>query len=166
MNPIKNQGMFLETLLNITHQKYIDNNDCVVSKIPTNIIPITTKNNQITSAKFKDSLNCDYIGAYKGTYFEFEAKETYKDYFDFHLIRKNQNEKLKLVLNNKGIAFIIVYFGNYEEFFLVNYLTLINWVNKNKKTIPYEWFLDNAYQVYLDNEFKLNYLPKLNFLIS
>lgn len=89
MNPIKNQGMFLETLLNITHQKYIDNKECVVSKIPTNIIPISTKNNQITNAKFYTSINCDYIGIYKGLYFEFEAKETYKDYFGFHLIRKN-----------------------------------------------------------------------------
>ncbi|WP_408630941.1 Holliday junction resolvase RecU [Mesoplasma melaleucae] len=70
---------------------------------------------------------------YKGLYFEFEAKETYKEYFYFHLIRKNQNTKLKLVADYKGIAFLIIYFGNYEEFFLVDYLTLLNWVNKNKK---------------------------------
>ncbi|ASZ08961.1 Holliday junction resolvase RecU [Mesoplasma chauliocola] len=166
MNPIKNQGMFLETLLNITHQKYLDNNECLVSKIPTSIIPISTKNNQITSAKFYSSMNCDYIGVYKGLYFEFEAKETYKEYFDFHLIRKNQKNKMNLVIQNKGIAFLIIYFGSYEEFFLIDYFTLLNWTNKNKKSIPYEWFIDNAYQLYLDNEFKLNYLPKINFLIS
>ncbi|WP_198407633.1 hypothetical protein [Mesoplasma melaleucae] len=52
MNLIKNQEMFLETLLKITHQKYIDNNECVVFKILTNIIPISTKNNQIQMLNF------------------------------------------------------------------------------------------------------------------
>ncbi|WP_027063146.1 Holliday junction resolvase RecU [Mesoplasma seiffertii] len=166
MYPINNLGQYLETIINITNQKYLEENLCLVTKIPTNINLVETNNKKILNANFKKSFNCDYIGVYQGQYFEFEAKETYQDYFDFKALRKNQQSKLSYVCNFKGIGFIIIYFGKYEEFFLIDFLKLKDYVLTIKKRVPYQWFEENAYKLYLTYELKLDYLKYLNYLIN
>ncbi|WP_434325599.1 Holliday junction resolvase RecU [Mycoplasma leachii] len=166
MHPLKNRGQYLETILNITNQKYLDENLCVVSKIPTNINLININNKVITNATFKDNFNCDYIGVYNGLYFEFDAKETSKDEFNFNAIRKNQQQKLNLVSKNKGLAFIILYFSKYDDFYIISYNKLIEYIKNNKKTIPRSWITKNCQELFLTNKLKLDYLKHFNHLIN
>lgn len=166
MIPIKNKGMYLETLINITNEKYLNENICVVTKIPTNVKLMNTDANFITKAAFQTSFNCDYIGVYKGIYLEFEAKETSKNYFDFNLIRKNQSEKLLKVNHNGGISFLIIHFSEYESYFLVEFLKILEWIKENKKRIPYEWFLEYGYEIYLTNDLKLDYVSVISRIID
>ncbi|AUF83662.1 Holliday junction resolvase RecU [Mesoplasma syrphidae] len=166
MHPINNLGQYLETIINITNQKYLKEKLCLVTKIPTNINLVQTNNKKIINANFKENFNCDYIGVYQGQYFEFEAKETYQDYFDFKGLRKNQQTKLSYVCYFKGISFVIIYFGKYEEFFIIDFLKIKEYANNIKKRISYKWFEENAYKLYLTYELKLDYLKFLNCLVS
>ncbi|UKS54200.1 Holliday junction resolvase RecU [Mycoplasma feriruminatoris] len=166
MYPLKNKGQYLETILNITNQKYLDENMCVVTKIPTNINLIKINNKIITNATFKDNFNCDYIGVYNGLYFEFDAKETSKDEFNFNAIRKNQQQKLDLVTKNKGLAFIILYFSQYDDFYLISYSQLKEYIKANKKTIPRSWIISNCKELFLTNKLKLDYLKHFDHLIN
>lgn len=166
MNPLKNQGMFLEEVLNLTHQKYSEENICLVCKIPTNIGLIKTDNKIINQAFFKDSYNCDYIGNYEGHYFEFEAKETYQTFFNWQALRKNQIKKLNQVLATKGLAFLIIYFGQEELFYLVDFAILQTTIINFGQKIPLEWFEQNAKQLNLNSQLKLDYLEYLNFLTN
>ncbi|WP_026389702.1 Holliday junction resolvase RecU [[Acholeplasma] multilocale] len=162
MYPLKNKGKYLESLLNITHQKYLEEDICVVS----NISPGVYFTNPSKNLNFKANFNCDYIGIYKHHYFEFEAKETYQEWFDFKAFRPNQIKKLTLVRQHGGIAFMIVYFANYDEFYLTSFDKIANYVKENKNRVPYEWFNINSYQLYLDSHLKLDYLKFLNYLFN
>ncbi|WP_434341946.1 Holliday junction resolvase RecU [Mycoplasma putrefaciens] len=166
MYPLKNKGQYLETILNITNQKYINEQICVVTKIPTNINLINISNKTITNATFKDNFNCDYIGVYKSIYFEFDAKETSKDNFNFNAIRKNQQLKLDLVENQKGLAFIILYFSSYDDFYLLTYKQIKDYIQNYKKTIPRDWILKNGIELFLTSSLKLDYVKHFNHLIS
>ncbi|ATG97293.1 Holliday junction resolvase RecU [Mesoplasma lactucae] len=166
MNPIKNKGLFLEEVLNITNQKYIDSNKAIVNKIPTNIKLIKANDNLINKAIFKEGSNCDYVGCYKGCYFEFEAKETIKDSFSYQNLRKNQITELNRIVDNHGIAFIIVYFSSEERFFICDWLLMKNYFIKFKKTIPLEWFIENTAELFINSHLELDYLKEFNRLTN
>ncbi|AJM71860.1 Holliday junction resolvase RecU [Mycoplasma yeatsii] len=166
MYPLKNKGQYLETILNITNQKYLNEQICVVTKIPTNINLINIKNKMITNATFKDNFNCDYIGVYNSVYFEFDAKETSKDSFNFNALRKNQQNKLELVEQQKGLAFIILYFSYYDDFYLITYKQLKDYTKKYKKTIPRQWIVENCIELFLTSSLKLDYVKHFNHLIN
>lgn len=117
--PLKNKGLFLETVLNLTHQRYFDNQQALVNKIPTNIKLVKKGDQKSNQPVFSTGRNCDYVGVYHGTYFEFEAKETQQAVFKAQMIRKNQVQELDAVLAHQGLAFLIVYFVTEERFFLI-----------------------------------------------
>ncbi|ATZ17440.1 Holliday junction-specific endonuclease [Williamsoniiplasma luminosum] len=161
MQPLNQQGMFLETILNLTHEKFKIDNECLVIKIPTNWV--ITKANDHSFLKHEA---CDYIGNYQGYYFEFEAKETYKNFFDWKMIRKSQILKMNQIIQNQGIAFLIIYFGEHDSFYFVDYLFLKTWVETNQQHIPYEWFELNTQKIYLNSQLKLDYLNCLKMQIA
>ncbi|PPE06472.1 Holliday junction resolvase RecU [Mesoplasma corruscae] len=166
MIPLKNKGMFLETILNITNKKYNDENICLVNKIPTNFKILSNEFSDKRTFVFDQNYNCDYIGVYKGEYIEFEAKETSKKYFDFNLIRNNQNEKMQKVNNYGGLSFLIIYFSEFETYFLADYISVKQWVFNNKKRVPYEWFTKFAYEIFLSSDLKLDYLKGINNILK
>src|SRR5699024_251304 len=86
-------------------------------KMNVNYKPLDITNNIITGI-IQSNHFCDYIGILSKHYIEFDAKETEKDYFDLANIKKHQDEKLRIIDNLGGIAFIIVYFHKYDQFFL------------------------------------------------
>jgi len=164
MLPIKNKGMFLEEILNLTNQKYLEEKRCFVTKIPTSLKVIKGQNQ--TKIAYQENFNCDYIGCYQGQYFEFEAKETDLRAFSFYNLRKNQIAKLNLIVQNQGIGFVIIYFNYYDRYFLVNWLTFQHTNFKNKKTIPLEWFIENSFELFIQHNLTLDYLPIINRLIN
>ncbi|QGS51723.1 Holliday junction resolvase RecU [Spiroplasma tabanidicola] len=143
---LKNKGMYLETVINNSLHALLKKG-LLIQKVPINNSIINIENNVI-KAKLEKNSFCDYIGIYNGIYLEFDAKETNKADFNLANIKKNQFEKLKLINNLNGIAFLIIYFHDYDSYFAVNYNQLSNF--KIKK-IPYEWFKNNSFELYFDN---------------
>ena len=159
-----NRGMTLENELNETNSFYLINNIAVIHKKPT---PITiTKVDYpsrieavIKEGYFKTPSTTDYNGIYKGKYIDFEAKETKSNIFPLSNIHNHQIEHLKKIIEHGGISFLIVRFTSKNETFLLETKKLINFLNEEKrKSIPYDYFKENAYQI------KDKYNPRIDYL--
>lgn len=159
-----NRGMNLEEDINITNKYYKDNNIAFIYKKPTPIQVIKvdySKNNaKILEAYFKEPSTTDYNGLYKGKYIDFEAKETeIKTSFPLHNIHTHQIEHIKNIIDNDGIAFIIVRFNKLGKTFLLLGEDLIAFINSNsRKSIPLDYFNDKAYLI------EEKYIPRVDYL--
>lgn len=157
MGPLNQKGMFLETILNLTHAKYNEQSICLVYKIPVQ----QGWDQKHEKHYFAKHHACDYIGNYQGQYFEFEAKETNFNYFNWNQIRISQHLKLQQVSTTKGKSFLIIYFGLTNQFFYIPYQELKNYVENHQKKIPLHWFQEKQIELIIDQEIKLDYLPFL-----
>lgn len=164
-----NRGMNLENDINITNQYYIDTKQAFIYKKPTPIkivkVDYPSKNNRtgkivIKEAYFESPSTTDYNGLYKGKYIDFEAKETNnKSCFPLENIHKHQMNHLKNIIENGGIGFLIIRFTEYNKTFLLFAQDFFKYIDNNtRKSIPYEYFLENAYEI------KEKYTPRLDYL--
>jgi recombination protein U len=165
-----NRGMTLENELNETNNFYLINNIAVIHKKPT---PITIskvdypnrKEAVIKEAYFKTPSTTDYNGLYKGKYIDFEAKETKCDNFPISNIHNHQIEHLKKIMEHGGISFLIIRFTLKNETFLLETKELIDFLNTSKrKSIPYEFFIENGYMIQDKFNPRVDYLEIINNL--
>ena len=159
-----NRGMTLENELNETNKFYLIHNIAVIHKKPT---PITiTKVDYpnrleavIKEAYFKTPSTTDYNGIYKGKYIDFEAKETKLNNFPLSNIHNHQIDHLKKILEHGGISFLIVRFTLKNKTFLLDTKHFINFINENdRKSIPYEFFVENGHLI------KDKFNPRVDYL--
>lgn len=164
-----NLGMTLESDIDSTNIYYLNNNIAVIHKKPTPIqvvnVSYPARNKaKITEAYYKTPSTTDYNGIYLGRYIDFDAKETNsKTSMPLKNVHNHQIEHLKMVDEHNGIAFLIVHFKQYNEYYLLPFKVLYEfWLNRNKadgrKSIPYETFRENAYLI------PFNYMPRLDYL--
>lgn len=159
-----NRGMNLEHDINITNQYYIDNNIAFIYKKPTPIqvtkVDYSKNNAVIKEAYFKEPSTTDYNGLYKGMYIDFEAKETeIKTSFPLNNIHNHQIKHIENIVNNGGIAFLIVRFNKLNKTFLLLGEDLISFLNNNtRKSIPLDYFNKNAYLI------EEKYIPRIDYL--
>lgn len=163
------RGMELENDLNITNKYYLDIKKAFIYKKPTpiKIVKTTypTKSNKkvdivINEAYFESPSTTDYNGLYKGKYIDFEAKETTnKTSFPLENIHKHQINHLRNIMENDGIAFLIIRFIEHNKTYLLFAKDFFNYIDKNnKKSIPYNYFEEKAYEI------KEKYSPRLDYL--
>lgn len=159
-----NRGMSLESDINLTNEYYLNNDIAIIHKKPT---PITInkvdypsrKDAVIKEAHFKIPSTTDYNGIYRGKYIDFEAKETSKESFPLANIHKHQLEHLRKIINHGGIGFIIVCFTKKGITFLIDGKDLFSFIDtESRKSIPYDYFVENGYQI------NYNYNPRLDYL--
>ena len=161
----KNRGMTLETELNQSNEYYIETSKAFIYKKPTpiKIVKVDYPSRDkavIKEAYFSTPSTTDYNGIYKGKYIDFEAKETKsKTAFALSNIHPHQIKHLENINNNNGIAFIIVRFTTLAETYLITATSFLNFINSNdKKSIPLEYFKENAYLI------KDGYRPRIDYL--
>lgn len=159
-----NRGMNLETEINDTNNYYLLTNKAVIYKKPT---PITiTKVDYpsrleavIKEGYFKTPSTTDYNGIYRGKYIDFEAKETKNKSFPLCNIHEHQIKHLKRILEHGGISFLIIRFTLNNKTFLLETKKLIDYIDTtNKKSIPFNYFLENGYLI------KDKYNPRVDYL--
>lgn len=159
-----NRGMNLEGDINLTNKYYIDNNIAFIYKKPTPIqvtkVDYSKNNAVIKEAYFKEPSTTDYNGLYKGKYIDFEAKETDSlTSFPLSNIHKHQIEHIKNIVNNQGISFLIIRFNKLNKTFLLLGSDLISFIaNNTRKSIPLEYFNNNAYLI------EERYIPRVDYL--
>lgn len=158
-----NRGMDLEGDINESNQYYKEKGLCLITKRPTpiNVVKVDySKGAIITNAYFEKQSTTDYNGVYKGHYIDFEAKQTKsKTSFPLANISKHQIEHLEGVLHHGGIAFFIIEFVTRDEVYLLDASYVIGFYkNGDRKSIPYEKFLEVAHQI------KRGYAPRLDYL--
>ena len=85
----------------------------------------------VKEAYFKQPSTTDYNGVYKGKYIDFEAKETKnKTSFPLQNFHLHQIEHMKQVVAHNGIAFVIIKFTLFDEFYLLDAKHIIAFWNR------------------------------------
>ena len=120
------RGSTFEDLINLTNEKYRSNSLAIVQKIPTPITPVAIdkESRTITLAYFEKKGTVDYIGAVQGIPICFDAKETRQKNFPINNIHRHQIEFMEAYAQQKGIAFMLVNFMLYNQYFFLPFKQL------------------------------------------
>jgi len=159
----KNRGMFLENIINDSNTYYNSIDKSLIYKKPTpikvlNVSYPSNTSHLIDKAVYSSISTLDYNGIYRERYIEFDAKECHsKTSFPLSNIKEHQLEHIKKVIKQKGIVFLIIFMNN--EFFLLKGTDIIEYINNtDKKSIPFEYLVNNGYKI------KESYTPRLKYL--
>lgn len=159
-----NRGMSLENDINDSNKYYIEKNIAFIYKKPTPIqitkVDYGKKGKVIKEAFFKEPSTTDYNGLYKGRYIDFEAKETnLTTSFPLHNIHPHQIRHIENIVNNGGIAFLIVRFSKKNENFILFGEDFLSYIKNNeKKSIPLSYFEEKGKKI------EEKYIPRLDYL--
>lgn len=171
-----NRGMTLEEDLNETNEYYLLNGQAVIHKKPTPVQIVNVDYPKrsaavIKEAYFKQASTTDYNGVYKGRYIDFEAKETrFKTSFPLSNFHQHQIEHINQVLQQQGIAFVILRFSSIEEvYFLEGKHLLEFWKRMDKggrKSITYSEIVECAYKIPLGYQPRIDYIKVIDKLYN
>ena len=160
------RGDELEEQINRTNDLYREKGLAVVQKVPTPIKPIRidSENRTITLAYFEQKSTVDYIGVAQGVAICFDAKETAKQSLPMSNIHDHQIAFMESFRKQGGIAFLLVYFKKYNEYYFLPIEILKPLYDAAKsggrKSIPYEQF-DKKYQISIEAGLYVHYLKAL-----
>lgn len=165
------RGSTLEELINLTNEVYREKNLAIIQKIPTPITPIkiNNENKTITLAYFNEKSTVDYMGVVQGIPVCFDAKETSQKFLPLQNIHKHQVDFMQVFENQKGIAFMLVHFKIYNEYYYLPFQNMLKFwkeaKNGGRKSIPYSIF-EKKYIVRQNNKFYVHYLEALNTYLN
>lgn len=160
-------GADFEEMINESNKYYLNKNIAAIYKKPTPVQVVKTEfpkrsMARITEAYYKTPSTTDYNGIYKGYYIDFEAKSSHSESFPFSKIFKHQVDHLRMVDSMGGIAFLLIEFPNKEAIFYLPARLLLQEYDKmndgGRKSIPYSYFIENAYLI------KRGYAPQIDYL--
>ncbi len=163
-----NRGMTLESDINITNDYYMDKKIALIYKkpIPIKVLKVNETKTRIKDGFYEQKSTLDYSGIYKEKYLEFDAKETNsKTSFPLSNIHPHQINHIKNVLYYGGIAFLIIRFNYHNKTFLLKGNTLLEYLNTtDRKSIPYDFFVNNCQVIALKYQPRLDYLKIIDIL--
>lgn len=168
---VKNRGISSEKLVNEANDYYLLSNQAIIHKKPTpiqivNVFYPKRSAAKITEAYFKTPSTTDYNGIYQGVYIDFDVKETKnKTSFPLANIHTHQITHLKNIDDHGGFAFLIVAFTVYDQFFIVPFSLLNDYLKrseKGRKSVTYEELKNDAFEIPLSYQPTLDYLKTLN----
>ena len=148
-----NRGMDLEGLIESTNEYYRDNDIAYIYKKPTPIgvtkVAYSNKGKRIQDGYYKSPSTLDFNGLYKGYYIEFDAKVTEnKTSFPISNVHPHQIKHIYNINKHGGIVFLIIMMNN--KYFLLMGTTFLAFLNNNeRKSIPYKYLEENAYEIKL-----------------
>jgi recombination protein U len=147
------RGSALEEVINLTNDKYLSQNLALIQKIPTPIKPIeiSKETRHITLAYFEKKSTVDYIGAVQGIPVCFDAKECAKDTFSLQNIHEHQLEFMNNFEKQGGIAFILIYYSQKDEYYYLKLSTINEYFADAKKGKP-----ANIKYIDLDRDYFIN----------
>lgn len=157
------RGSSLEEFINLTNEKYLEQNLALIQKIPTPITPIAIDKNtrHITLAYFDQKSTVDYIGAVQGIPLCFDAKECHTDTFPLANIHGHQVEFMEQFEKQGGIAFFLIAFTAREEYYYLRLSLLKEFLqrakNGGRKSFRYEE-LEKEFFLEQKNSFFIPYL--------
>ena len=161
------RGSTLEGFINLTNDVYREKKLAIIQKIPTPITPvkINNKDRTITLAYFNEKSTVDYMGVVQGIPVCFDAKETSKGFLPLQNIHQHQVDFMQDFEKQEGIAFMLVYFKMYDEYYYLPFKKILKFWEESKrggrKSIPYKDF-DKKYIIKQNGKFYVHYLEALN----
>ena len=161
--------MDLEYLIEQANDYYTLNDIAYIYKKPTPIgvtkVAYSAKGKRIEDGFYKTPSTLDFNGLYNGYYVEFDAKVTQnKTSFPISNVHDHQIKHIRNINKHGGIVFLVIAMNN--KYFLLMGNTFLEFLDKEKrKSIPYEYLLNNAYEIKLGLK-GLDYLSTLNKIIG
>lgn len=162
---VKNtRGMSLEKDLDDSNTYYKEVNRALIYKKPTPIQVVRVDYQKRSSAKiveayFRLPSTTDYSGVYRSKAIDFEAKETSKEYFPLSIIHEHQIAHLQKAKFHGAITFLIIYFKNYDQVFLIDGdLIVKSYLVNPKDKLSYQYFVEHAHLI------SQSYSPRLKYL--
>ena len=161
------RGSTLEELINYTNESYRAKGLAVIQKVPTPIKPIQIdqKSRTITLAYFDQKSTVDYIGVVQSIPICFDAKETSKKSLPIQNIHPHQILFLEDFQKQEGVAFLLVYFIEYNQYFMLPFEILKKYWDRaqegGRKSIPYDAFPKDL-EIYSKGGAYIHYLEALN----
>ena len=140
------RGSTLEEMINLTNETYRVKKLALIQKIPTPINPLKLNNadRTITLAYFEQKSTVDYIGVIQGVPVAFDAKETGRKSLPIQNIHAHQIDFMDDYERQGGLAFLIVHFNFYDEYYYLPFVVLKKyWLGSKagkRKSIPYAAF--------------------------
>lgn len=169
-----NRGMSFEEDINITNQYYVAQNISVIHKKPTPVQIVKVEYPQrskavIKEAYFQQPSTTDYNGVYRSKYIDFEAKETKnKTSFPLQNIHEHQVKHMQSVVQHGGIAFFLIRFATHQENYLLPLEVFLpkwsEYQKGGKKSIPYQFFVENAHLIPVGFHPRIDYLKIIDKL--
>lgn len=165
------RGSTLEDFINISNEKYMQGKLALIQKIPTPIKPIKIDQStrHITLAYFDQKSTVDYIGVVQGIPVCFDAKETAVDTFPLQNIHPHQIRFMQNFEKQNGIAFIIIYYSQRDEFYYVPFIDIMKFwergQNGGRKSFTYEE-IDKDYRIKSSKGILVHYLETLQKYIN
>lgn len=142
----KNRGMILETIINSTIDFYNQNNVAIMHKKMLDIsFKKIGKDLVVKDAVVLRKSTVDYYGIYKGIFVAFEAKSTKENTLNLKQIQEHQLNYLKRIRFHQGCAFLIIFFKEFERFFLLDIAKL----DLKQKSISLSFLEQNGIEVIL-----------------
>ncbi len=169
------RGMDLEELINQSNRFYVDNDIAFIYKKPTPIKvnkidyqnQFGVRSHKITDAYFSEKSTTDYNGLYDGMYIDFEAKQTkYKSFNLVSNLHQHQREHLKNVMRHGGLAFLFVYFYQYDKIYIIDYRFIDDFITTGKSQIPIDYFEKFGYELELGYNPALDYIKYIDSIIE
>lgn len=171
-----NKGMDLEEMVDETNAYYLANDIACIHKKP---IPIQVVHVQyparnkalIDEAYYRTPSTTDYNGVYKGKYIDFDCKECNSTTsFPLKNVHEHQIRHLNQVKMHGGIAFLLVMWWKYNEYYVLPIDSFMKCYNESLngglKSIPYKDFKNIAIEVYESFRPRLNYLKAVDILVE
>lgn len=161
-----NRGMHLERIIDMANNKYRNTGTADIRKIPTPVKILSTKGNTV-SGHLEKATWVDYSGVYDGKAIIFDAKEiSSATSYPLSKIHEHQYRLLESWNENGAIAFLIVYFKAHDKYFMLPFEVLRKaWEgakNGGRKSIAWETFENECYEVKSKDGYALHYLDVVN----
>ncbi|WP_352399575.1 Holliday junction resolvase RecU [Anaerotignum sp.] len=165
------RGSSLEESINFTNEKYRQRGLALLQKVPTPITPvrIDQEKRTITLAYFEKQSTVDYIGVAQGVPICFDAKETAHKNLPLQNIHQHQIEFMADFRTQRGLAFLLVHFTSFDEYYLLPFEILeAFWLEGEKggrKSIPKNAFLEK-YKIQKTGNGILHYLDAVSLYLD
>ena len=138
------RGSSLEEFVNLTNEKYLEQNLALIQKIPTPITPINIDKGtrHITLAYFEQKSTVDYIGAVQGIPVCFDAKECAVDTFSLQNIHEHQVQFMERFEKQGGVAFFLIFYTHRDQLYYLPFSHLLRFWQRaregGRKSFRYE----------------------------
>ena len=138
---VKNRGKDLEALVIQSNHVYRMRQEAVIHQAHAEVKTIKGMR-----PFYKSKAGLDFYGVYDGKYVTFDSKQTAsKTSYPLDKIKHHQYNTVIETDKAGGIAFLLVRFSYWGETYYLSAEQLKHWwTQKERKSIPYQWFVDNC----------------------
>ena len=142
----KNRGKDLEALVIQSNHVYRIRQEAVIHQAHAEVKTIRDRRGQIAKTFYKGKVGLDFYGVIGGRYVTFDTKQTAnKTSYPLSKIEPHQYTTAIETARAGGIAFLLVRFSYWGETYYLSAEQLRYWWTQGeRKSIPYQWFVDNC----------------------